>query len=338
MILAGGYLAFDEHVFNWPENPPSERLGFGADGDAVYLLSADAAGNLTGYMHGFAFGAADPNVSFGRYLTSEGKEHFVAQSTNTLGTTNALPRVGPVVIAEIMYHPFGTLAGANLSQDTAGGYIELQNLTDEPVALFSAMLFVANIRDLPSLAAKLRQPTNNVSQFLWDKLSAATQGQVDDYLLARTEPQRLGEALVAELNRVIVGPAIYETQRFAGVPLSPETTLLLGQSPQGEMRARLHRLLLTDAYPQELSKACVASNSWRLAGDVEYVFPTNTWVAPRSRVVIVDFDPQGDLEALADFRTRFGVAEDVVMMGPYGGQLRDRARPLSWESLSPPRK
>jgi len=30
---------------------------------------------------------------------------FVLQSTNTPGTNNALPRVGPVVISEIMYHP-----------------------------------------------------------------------------------------------------------------------------------------------------------------------------------------------------------------------------------------
>jgi hypothetical protein len=101
-------------------------------GEQVYLFSADATTNLTGYYHGFDFGAAPNNVSFGRYLTSQGTELFVLQSTNTQGTNNALPRVGPVVISEIMYHP----PDVNGTNDEIDEFIELQNITATNVPLY----------------------------------------------------------------------------------------------------------------------------------------------------------------------------------------------------------
>ena len=44
-------------------------------GDQVYLFSP-----ALGYAHGFGFEAAANGVSFGRYLTTDGKEHFPAQT------------------------------------------------------------------------------------------------------------------------------------------------------------------------------------------------------------------------------------------------------------------
>jgi hypothetical protein len=55
-------------------------------------------GNLTAYFHGFGFGPAENGVSFGRYITSQTNEHFVAQAAQTFGAANSLPKVGPVVI------------------------------------------------------------------------------------------------------------------------------------------------------------------------------------------------------------------------------------------------
>src|SRR6185503_19316077 len=82
----------------------TNSFSLSSGGDEVYLLSANAT-NLTGYSHGFSFGAAAQGVSFGRYFNSVGEELFPAQASNTLGGTNAGPRVGPVVINEIQYHP-----------------------------------------------------------------------------------------------------------------------------------------------------------------------------------------------------------------------------------------
>jgi hypothetical protein len=82
--------------------------------------------NLTGYSHGFSFGAGANGVSFGRYINSVGEEQFPAQITTSFSATNSGPRVGPIVINEIHYNP------------AAGGdeFIELKNITGGALPLF----------------------------------------------------------------------------------------------------------------------------------------------------------------------------------------------------------
>ena len=82
---------------------------------------------LTGYSEEEDFGASETGVAFGRYLKSTGTYNFVAMSENTPGAANAYPKVGPVVISEIMYHPQGT-------RDAE--YVELLNISGGPVPLY----------------------------------------------------------------------------------------------------------------------------------------------------------------------------------------------------------
>jgi len=128
-LTAGGFVVFSETNFN----AGGSGFALGSDGDEVWLFSGDANTNLTGYYHGFKFGAAQNGVSFGRYVNSEGDEHFVAQSANTLGSANVAPRVGPVVVAEIMFHPSDAADGSDNSVDE---FIELHNISGAPVPLF----------------------------------------------------------------------------------------------------------------------------------------------------------------------------------------------------------
>lgn len=129
-VPAGGFLVFTEGQFS------AGASGFRLSkyGEEVWLFSFDASKGLTGYTHGFDFGYSPNGVSFGRYVTSEGDEHFVLQSTSTLGTNNALPRVGPLVIAEIMYHPPDRTNGTDNDLDE---FIEVQNLASTNVPLYS---------------------------------------------------------------------------------------------------------------------------------------------------------------------------------------------------------
>ena len=122
------YLVFDESQFRTNEN----GFSLSSLGDEVYLFSADAQGNLNGYVHGFKFGAALNGVSFGLYRTSDGQEHFVAQEKTSLGLPNAGPSVGPVVISEIMYQP--PPLGAN--NNTSDEFIELHNTSAQAVPLY----------------------------------------------------------------------------------------------------------------------------------------------------------------------------------------------------------
>lgn len=88
-----------------------------AEGDEVFLSAGDAGGALNGQQTSVKFGALKNGVSVGRHVTSTGVE-FVPLSQRTFGAdnpgslpqfrtgtgaTNAAPRVGPVVIHEILY-------------------------------------------------------------------------------------------------------------------------------------------------------------------------------------------------------------------------------------------
>ena len=135
VIGALGYLVLDESHFNTrPGVAPSFSLS--ALGDEAYLFSGDAKTNLTGYLHGYKFGAAENGVTFGPYVTSVGQEEFVAQREATLGRANAGPKVGPIVISEIQYHPPDLGNGVDNALDE---YVELYNLGASSVSLFDPL-------------------------------------------------------------------------------------------------------------------------------------------------------------------------------------------------------
>ncbi|MBK8001203.1 MAG: lamin tail domain-containing protein [Verrucomicrobia bacterium] len=129
-LAAGASIAFDESQFN----PGGNGFALGSDGDEVWLFSADLAGNLTGYVHGFEFGASEDRVPFSRWVTSTGREDFVASNPQSSGGG---PKVGPIVITEIQYHPSDLADG---SDNSAEEFIELHNATDTAQPLFDSLL------------------------------------------------------------------------------------------------------------------------------------------------------------------------------------------------------
>ena len=101
------------------------------NGEALYLTSADG-GVLLGYREYEDFGASPTGVSFGRYFKrSTGNYNFVLIDSNTPGWANSYPKVGPIVINEIMYNP----AAGNQDQE----YIELHNISPGPVTLYDSV-------------------------------------------------------------------------------------------------------------------------------------------------------------------------------------------------------
>ncbi len=125
-LPAGGYLVLDEGDFNPPGLP--RAFTFSSHGEEVYLFSADAAGNLTGHSDGFTFGASANGVSFGRHTNSVGEVQFPAQTSKTLGSANAGPSVGPLVISEFNYDP--------LPGDVE--FVEVKNVSASPLPLYNA--------------------------------------------------------------------------------------------------------------------------------------------------------------------------------------------------------
>jgi hypothetical protein len=126
VIAANSYALFDE-VTHFNTTPGSNNsFGFSSAGEQVYLFSGDANTNLTGYSHGFSFGAAEAGVPFARYVNSVGEEQFPAEREISLFHVNSGPRIGKLVITEIHYNPV-------LGDDE---FVELKNITAGPLSLF----------------------------------------------------------------------------------------------------------------------------------------------------------------------------------------------------------
>jgi MFS family permease len=112
-----------------------------------------------------------------------------------------------------------------------------------------------DILNLPSLAARLRQHSDAVSKFIWDRCSKAGQQMLAANSGNGADVKPLQAAVVRELNQVILGGPLYEEERFAAVTLCAEARALLGKNPRGDALARLNLLLLVDAYPAEIAKS-----------------------------------------------------------------------------------
>jgi hypothetical protein len=143
VIDANGYLVVSQDVnFGAAASDPGKHIPFALseNGETVSLTSAlDSNGLLTGYRQKEDFGASLTGVSFGRYYKSSTNNfNFVAMDYNTPGLANAYPKVGPIVINEIMYNPDWP-AGGSYENDQYE-YIELYNNSSGPVTLYDYTL------------------------------------------------------------------------------------------------------------------------------------------------------------------------------------------------------
>jgi len=124
-IPAGGYVVFDERDFNSSGDPTKDFALDGAHGDAVWLTTAE--GQVVDHV---AFGAARNAESFGRW--PDGSGALYPMGSLTLGEANSGPRVGPLVISELMYHPPDP--GPGVDPDDLE-FIEIYNPTGQAVDL-----------------------------------------------------------------------------------------------------------------------------------------------------------------------------------------------------------
>jgi len=131
------YLVLYEDLnFGNPDDPGvHEPFALSENGERLYL-SVAYDGVLAGYRSTEDFGASETGVSFGRYYkASTNNYNFVAMNENTPGSANAYPKVGPIVISEIMYNPDWPENGSYANDQYE--YIELHNISTEPMTLFN---------------------------------------------------------------------------------------------------------------------------------------------------------------------------------------------------------
>jgi hypothetical protein len=154
-VPAGGYKVFYAADLAAGTVP----FEFSAAGDEAILSAVDSSNALTGYGSLVRFGASPTNTSFGRVAAtglncSSGGAEFWPLTAHTFGhdnpvdvatfrtgtgAANASPKIGPVTINEIMYHPLDitnvTGTTTNVLDDTGDEYIELGNISTNAVDL-----------------------------------------------------------------------------------------------------------------------------------------------------------------------------------------------------------
>jgi hypothetical protein len=65
------------------------------------------------------------------------------------------------------------------------------------------------------------------------------------------------------------------------------------------------------------------TNTWAISGGVDYHFPQFTAVPANGHILIVGFDPQNDVTALASFRSYYGLTGSETIYGPWDGKLNN---------------
>jgi len=119
-------------------------------GDAVYLSAADATDTLTGHRSQVRFGPTANGVSLGRTVTTVGADFapqiqpsFGVDNPGTVtefrmgaGAPNIGPRIGPVVVQEIMATP--PVLG-DFEDNTDAEFLEVSNAGSQSIALFDPL-------------------------------------------------------------------------------------------------------------------------------------------------------------------------------------------------------
>jgi hypothetical protein len=135
---------------------------------------------------------------------------------------------------------------------TLDGWLQIENS--------ATTLGSAGILDASAFMRKLATASDPVSEFLRGRMDAGLRADVAGYSPSAENAKTVIAALVKYLNQQIAGPALYDAARFRGVVLGAETVELVGQAQSGQRLARLNKLLLEDAYSQELVKS--VSTGW----------------------------------------------------------------------------
>ena len=120
---------------------------------------------------------------------------------------------------------------------------------------------VPSILNVPALVEQLKTPTNAVSEFVKGQLSPETKLALASYQDSPPNRAAMESALLPELNKLVSGASIYDTNRFATVKLDQSKEWVSQLDKLSEKNKQLepfdqsclNRALIHDAYPKIIS-------------------------------------------------------------------------------------
>lgn len=105
-----------------------------------------------------------------------------------------------------------------------------------------------DIHNPARLVEKLNLAEDGLSRYLVSNFTDTTKGMLDEYDSEEGVSDQLNSALVDELNKVVTGQVIYETERFRDVELSRYVRRLVEHPHEDRDNLRFNRRLLGEAY------------------------------------------------------------------------------------------
>ncbi|MFI5385543.1 MAG: caspase domain-containing protein [Fimbriimonadales bacterium] len=156
------------------------------------------------------------------------------------------------------------MQGATTEQATKKDLIMARSL-DEPeytsrvsLAISDNLVGGLRFKNLDDLVKTVGMHADPVSQSLWDKMAAAATYSKAKQWVANTDfnaplDVKSRQQFVTLLNLVVQGGSIYDENAFSKVKLSAKTKDLMKKQPQGDDLLKLNRMLLVDAYPNDVN-------------------------------------------------------------------------------------
>jgi hypothetical protein len=103
-------------------------------------------------------------------------------------------------------------------------------------------------------------------------------------------------------------------------------------NPENNENDEFVELYNPTALPITLMNLVADVGVWRMAGGIDYLFPTNTVVPAYGRLAVVSFDPSTNSAARAAFLAAYDLTNGQVrLFGPYSGQLNNQTDTIRLE-------
>jgi len=119
----------------------------------------------------------------------------------------------------------------------------------------SDLFYTGDLKDTVRLLVKLSDAKDHVSLFIYESFSSTMKGLLERFDRSAPLSPLLQQKLIDELNRLIQSGYINKEESFSEVKLSDRTKVLMQkQELHGEAHILLNRMLLEDAYPDQLEK------------------------------------------------------------------------------------
>ena len=138
-------------------------------------------------------------------------------------------------------------------QEVGLGASLLDRLLDDDPRAGDPRVDPLDLKQPLQLAKKLQDVHYPLVRYIREQAYPEDLEVLDQYDGAIPVPHPVMAAVVECLNRVVWGPFLYESRRFEGVTLSPQTIRLMEDSRKSKYLSPLNRLLLDEVFQEELT-------------------------------------------------------------------------------------